>query len=191
MILIHINVFEFINISNQTNVMAILVVTGEPRVGKTTAVMRVAQILKEKGLKVGGIVSKEVTSNNVRTGFEFIDLSTNKKATLASTSGKGPRIGKYFVDLEGCRFAVNVLSNAIKDSDVIICDELGPMEFKSKEFVDCAKSMLDLDKPVIVVVHRRLQHPVIDQFRTKARFLINVDLQNRTKIPDLLLDRLQ
>lgn len=171
--------------------MPILVVTGEPRIGKTTAVMRVAQILKEKGLKVGGIVSREITSSNIRTGFEFIDLSTNKKAVLASTSGKGPRIGKYFVDMEGCRFAVNVLIVAIKDSDVIICDELGPMEFKSKEFVDCVKSILNLDKPVIVVVHRTLRHPVIDQFRNRASFSINIDLQNRNKVPALLLDRLQ
>ncbi len=187
----NVNALEFINISSQTNVMAILVVTGEPGVGKTMAVMRVAQMFKEKGLKVGGIVSKDITSNNGRTGFESIDLSTNQKATLASTSGKGPRVGKYFVDLEGCRFAVDVLIEAIKGSDVIICDELGPMEFKSKEFVDCAKSMLDLDKPTIVVVHRKLQHPVVDQFTTKASFLINVDVQNRTKIPDLLLDKLQ
>jgi nucleoside-triphosphatase THEP1 len=50
--------------------------------------------------------------------------------------------------------------------------------------------MLELDKPLIVVVHKRLQHPVIDQFRKKANFLINIDLQNRNKAPDLLLDRL-
>ncbi|MGH9934107.1 MAG: NTPase [Nitrososphaerales archaeon] len=187
----HVKVFEFINISSQTNDMAILIVTGEPRVGKTTAVIRVAQILRAKGLKVGGIVSKEITSNNVRTGFEFIDLSTKKKTVLASTSGKGPRIGKYFVDLEGCRFAVDVLIEAIKKSDVIICDELGPMEFKSQEFVDCVKSILDLDKPIIVVVHKSLRHPVIDQFRNRASFSINIDLHNRNKVPDLLLDRLQ
>lgn len=181
---------EFISVSIQANVMVILLVTGEPRIGKTTAVLRVAQILKEKGVKVGGIISREITDNNVRTGFEFVDLSTNQKAMLSSTTGEGPRMGKYFVDLEGCRFAVRVLIQAIKDSDVIICDELGPMEFKSKEFVECARNMLDVDKPVIAVAHKKLQHAVIDQFRIKANFLINIDLHNRNKAPDLLLDRL-
>jgi len=170
--------------------MVMLLVTGEPRIGKTTAVMQVAQILKKRGLKVGGIVSKEITSDNVRTGFEFIDLSTNEKAMLAFTTGKGPRIGKYFVDLEGCRFAAHALIKAINNSDVIICDELGPMEFKSKEFIDCVKTMLDVNKPVIVVVHKKLQHPVIDQFRKKANMLVNVDFQNRNKVADLLQDRL-
>jgi len=65
------------------------------------------------------------------------------------------------------------------------------MEFKSQEFVDCVKSIVDLDKPTIVVVHRNLRHPVIDEFRNRASFSINIDLQNRNKVPDLLLDRLQ
>ncbi len=170
--------------------MPIFIVTGDPGIGKTTVVMRVAEMLKQKGLKVGGMVSREVRRNHVRMGFEFVDLITNESAMLASTTGSGPRMGKYFVNLDGCSFAVERLIWAIKDSDVIICDELGPMEFKSKEFVECAKDMLELDKPIIVVVHKRLQHPVIDQFRKKASFLINLDLQNRNKAPDLLLDRL-
>ena len=171
--------------------MAIFVITGDPGIGKTTVVMRVAETLKQRGLMIGGIVSREIrNSNNVRIGFEFVDLTTNERATLSSTTGSGPRMGKYFVDLDGCRFAVKSLIKAIKNSDVIICDELGPMEFKSKEFIDCAMDMLEIDKPIIVVVHKRLQHPVIDQFRKKANFLINVDLQNRNKAPDLLLDRL-
>ncbi len=170
--------------------MAIFIVTGDPGIGKTTVVMRVAEMLKQKGLKVGGIVSREVRHNDVRIGFEFVDLTTNENAMLASITGSGPRMGKYFVNLDGCSFAVERLIKAIKNSDVIVCDELGPMEFKSKEFVDCAKDMLGLNKPIIVVAHKRLQHPVIDQFRKKASFLINVDLQNRNKAPDLLLGRL-
>jgi len=170
--------------------LAIFIVTGDPGVGKTTVVMRVAEMLKQKGLKVGGMVSREVRRNNVRIGFEFVDLTTDESTMLASTSGSGPRMGKYFVNLDGCGFAVETLIKAIKNSDVIVCDELGPMEFKSKEFVDCAKDMLELNKPIIVVVHKRLQHPVIDQFRKKASLLINVDLQNRNKVPDLLLGRL-
>lgn len=169
--------------------MAIFLVTGDPGVGKTTVVMCAAETLKQRGLKIGGVISKEIRSGNVRVGFEFVDLTTNERVILASTTGSGPRMGKYFINLDGCRFAAEILIKAIKFSDVIICDELGPMEFKSKEFPDCVKGMLALDKPVIVVVHKRLQHPVIDQFRKKASLLINIDLQNRNKAPDLLLDR--
>lgn len=170
--------------------MTILAITGDPGIGKSTVIMRVVEELKKRGLKVGGIVSKEVRSNNTRIGFEFIDLATNERRTLASTVGNGPRVGRYVVNLDGCSFASRRLISAIKDSDVIICDELGPMEFKSKEFIDCTNDLLETDKTVIIVVHKRLQHPIIDQFKKRANFIINVDLQNRDMAHHLMLDRL-
>jgi nucleoside-triphosphatase len=66
--------------------MIILLLTGTPGGGKTTIVMGVAKELKERGIKVGGVVSKEVRINNVRTGFEFIDLATNDRNVLASVT---------------------------------------------------------------------------------------------------------
>lgn len=80
---------------------------------------------------MGGIISREVRTNNVRTGFEFIDLSTNDRDVLASVTGNGPKVGKYFVNLSRCRFAANRLINALINSDIIICDEIGPVELKS------------------------------------------------------------
>ena len=54
--------------------MTSIILTGAPSVGKTTIVMDVAQKLKARGLRVGGVVSREIRTNNVRIGFEFIDL---------------------------------------------------------------------------------------------------------------------
>jgi nucleoside-triphosphatase len=49
--------------------MTILVITGAPGIGKTTAVIHVASTLKDKGINVGGIVSRELRFNNMRVGF--------------------------------------------------------------------------------------------------------------------------
>ncbi len=171
--------------------MTILAITGEPGIGKSTVAMRVAEELKKRNLKVGGIVSKEVRNNNTRTGFEFVDLATNERRLLASTVGNGPRVGRYVVNLEGCNFAAERLNRAIENSDVIVCDELGPMEFKSKEFIDCVEHLLEIDKVVIIIIHKRLQHAIIDQFKKRANFIIHIDLQNRDKAHHLLLDRLE
>ncbi len=64
------------------------------------------------------------------------------------------------------------------------------MELKSGEFVDSVKNLLDVDKKVIVVVHQKLQHAVTDEFRDKSSLLINVGLENRDNINEILLDRL-
>jgi nucleoside-triphosphatase len=168
--------------------MTIIVLTGAPGVGKTTAVIRVARALKERGVKVGGIVSRELRINNMRVGFEFIDLTSNDRSVLASITGNGPKVGKYFVNVAGCRFAAERLTNAIRNSEVIICDEIGPMELKSKEFIDSVKNLLEVEKTVIVVVHQKLQHPLTDEFRNKSSHLINLDLKNREKVNEILLD---
>ena len=118
--------------------------------------------LRDRGLKVGGIVSRDLRINNKRIGFEFVDLITNETNVLASITGNGPKVGKYFVNLAGCRFAAERLSSAVKNCDVIICDEIGPMELKSIEFIESVKNLLDVDKKVIVVVHQRLQHPLTE-----------------------------
>lgn len=170
--------------------MTITILTGAPGVGKSTAVIRVARELKDRGLNVGGIVSRELRTNNIRVGFEFIDLNTNDSRVLAYITGNGPKIGKYFVDLTGCRFAAESLSGAIKYSDVIICDEIGPMELKSREFIDSVKNLLVVDKKVVVVVHQKLQHPLIEQFKKKSSLIINLDLENRAKVNEILLNRL-
>jgi nucleoside-triphosphatase len=120
----------------------------------------------------------------MRIRFEFIDLSTGDKSVLASMTRHGPKIGKYFVNLEGCRFAAQRLTNAVRNSDVIICDEIGPMELKSREFVCCVENLLYVDKKV---VHQKLLHPLTDEFRDKAGLLIEMNLQNREKISKMLL----
>jgi nucleoside-triphosphatase len=170
--------------------MTITILTGAPGVGKSTAVIHACSALKDTGLNVGGIVSRELRTNNIRVGFEFIDLITNDTAVLASINGNGPKIGKYFVDLAGCRFAAQRLSGAIKNSDVIICDEIGPMELKSREFIDSVKNLLVVDKKVIVVVHQKLKHPLIEQFKKKSSLIINLHFENRAKVSQILLNSL-
>jgi nucleoside-triphosphatase len=84
--------------------MTLIVLTGAPGVGKTTAVIHVGRELKQRGMKVGGIVSRELRTNNMRIGFKFIDLITDDRDILASITGKGPKVGKYFVNVAGCSF---------------------------------------------------------------------------------------
>ena len=135
-------------------------------------------------------ISTRLSGSATNKGFEFIDLTSNDRSVLASITGKGPKVRKYFVNIAGCCFAAERLTNAIRNSDVIICDEIGPMELKSREFKDSVKSLVDVDKKVIVVVHQKLRHPLIDEFRNKSSLLINLDSENREKVNVILLDKL-
>lgn len=181
----------YLIISEFVDKMPLFILIRGPGIGKTTTVIRLVEMLKHRGVSIGGIVSREIRKNSVRIGFEFVDINSNETVVLASIMDVGPRFGKYNVNIKGCKFAVQVLQEALLNADIIICDELGPMEFKSKEFINCVRSMLGLDKWIIAVVHKKLKHPIVDRFREKADFMINLDIQNRDKVPHLFLDRLE
>lgn len=170
--------------------MTTIVITGDPGIGKTTIVTGIAQGLKERGVRVGGVISREVRSNNIRTGFEFIDIATNDREILASVVGDGPRVGKYSVNLSGCHFAALRLSAALISSDVIICDEIGPMELKSKEFIENVEKLLKTDKKVIAVIHRFLKHPLVNDVRKKSTSLIEINIKNRGQVIETILESL-
>jgi nucleoside-triphosphatase THEP1 len=63
------------------------------------------------------------------------------------------------------------------------------MELKSKEFIDSVKDLLNVDKKVIVVVHQKLVHAVTDEFRYKCCLLVEMDLQNREEISEILFSK--
>ena len=60
---------------------------------------------------------------------------------------------------------------------------------ESLHFIDSVKNLLIVDKKVIVVIHHKLQHPLIEQFKKKSRLIINIDLENRAKVNQILLNR--
>ena len=64
------------------------------------------------------------------------------------------------------------------------------MELKSIEFINSAKNLLEIDKKIIVVVHQMLRHPLVEQFKNKSSLVVNIDLENREKVNEILLNRL-
>ncbi len=160
----------------------LVLITGEPGIGKSTLLLRLFDMLKVN-YKVGGIIAKEIRKDNNRIGFEFIELNTDNKMLLASINSKGIKIGKYYLNLEGCKSASIALLNAINNYDIIICDELGPMELKSNEFRDTARTLLNSTKDKIVSIHMRLRDPLIEEYKMKAEHILIVTKDNRDILP--------
>jgi len=64
------------------------------------------------------------------------------------------------------------------------------MELKSREFTDSVKKLLDVGKKVIVVVHQKMHHPLIEQFKKKSSLIIDLNLENRENVIQMLVNRL-
>jgi nucleoside-triphosphatase len=122
----------------------IILLTGSPGVGKTTVLLRAVEDLKARGYKVGGMVSREVLSSGARVGFEALDVSDGRRGWLAHVNQKsGPQVGKYRVNLADLNsVGARAIADAVENSDIIVIDEIGPMELFSENFRDAARKVV-------------------------------------------------
>ena len=172
----------------------IWLVTGPPGVGKSTAVSKVVLRLKSAGVIVGGFSTAEKKSGGARVGFEIRDLSTGRSGELASLDSRfGPRVGRYRVNLTDlANIGAAGLDLAALNSEMIVIDEVGPMELVSPEFRRAVLRCVESGKPLLAVVHERLDDDVLNLLRTKAEeiFVLAVDTRNQAadKLGDVLLE---
>ncbi len=91
----------------------------------------------------------------VRKGFKLRDIRSFEEGVLAHVDQKsGPRVGKYRVNLDDLNsVGVGAIHNALKDCDLVIIDEIGPMELYSEDFVAAVKGAFSSKKDVIATIH--------------------------------------
>jgi nucleoside-triphosphatase len=168
-----------------------LLLTGDPGVGKTTVLMKVIGRLRERGISIGGIISREVRERGRRVGFEMIDIASGARETLASIYGEGARMGRYKVNLKGlAEFAANALISAISDYDVVVCDEVGPMELLSPEFRRAVGKIIGTDKPALLVIHKRMKDPLLRALRyNRDAEMIEVTEENREELDERIYEK--
>ncbi|MEM4189234.1 MAG: NTPase [Candidatus Caldarchaeum sp.] len=163
--------------------------TGRPGIGKTTALMKIVDVLRKDGFTVGGFYTRELRRAGVRYGFEICDIGLGRTAVLASVDiSSGPRVGKYRLSLENMlELGVASLRNAIKTSEAVFVDEVGPMELFCTSFIEAVRELLKTGKPSLLTIHHSARHPVVEEVRQAAgEHLYVLDFKNRDRVPDLV-----
>ena len=155
-----------------------IAITGAPGSGKSTVCRNV---LKHFTCTYGGMTSADIRVKGERIGFEIRDIATGKQGILANKQGSGPRIGSYHVNLEDLNnIGVAAIKNALK-SELVVIDEIAPMEFKSPEFIKAVEMALDSDKNMLVVLHQKSSHPIAERIRREFQ-VFTVTLENRDNL---------
>lgn len=168
----------------------ILLLTGSPGIGKTTVLLKVVDVLRDSGISVRGMISREVKENGVRVGFEILDPTNNKRGWLAHVDQKnGPQVGRYRVnlkDLEG--IGATAIIEATEKCSVIVIDEIGPMELFSKKFKKAVKLALESGKLVMAVIHVKASDVLVDETKQREDSMIfTVTSNNRETLTEELV----
>jgi nucleoside-triphosphatase len=162
-----------------------IAVTGTPGVGKSTLVRKVVETLhgKDCRCRIGGVMAADKRVKERRVGFELLDLGSGARGMLADETGTGPQLGKYKVRLDDLD---NVGAKSVEDalgSDLIVVDEVGPMELSSRRFIAAVEKALASKKPMLVVLHEWSSHPLAKKVRRNFK-VITVTRENRDALAE-------
>jgi nucleoside-triphosphatase len=163
-------------------------IEGRPGTGKTTALQRLAELLRNRGVALAGFLTEEIREGGRRVGFS-IETFGGEQGMLAHVERRGPpRVGRYGVALE--EFERLALPALRVQADVVLIDELGKMELASGAFRDAVASSLAGDAPVVATVHA-FRHPFTDLLKGRPDAeVLRLTRENRDQLPSLLAETL-
>ena len=170
-------------------VTAKVLLTGRPGCGKTTLIKRVVNNLSRRA---GGFYTEEIREGGVRVGFKLVTLA-GREAVFAHVNFKTlERVGKYGLDLSALgTVGVDAVREAVRRGQLIVIDEIGPMEIRSLIFRDAVNEALNSQVPVIATIFAR-SLPFTDAIKSRPDVtLIEVRPDNRERLVSKLSGRIQ
>lgn len=166
-----------------------MLIEARPGAGKTTALKRAADLLRESGASLAGFFSEEIRTRRRRVGFAIESLTSGERGTLAHVDLPGPpRVGRYGVDIEA--FERLVLPALRRRADAVLIDELGKMELASAAFQSAVSELLARGAPVAATVQAS-RHPFTDALKERRDLeLVRLTRENRDELPAWVARRL-
>lgn len=169
---------EFQEYSQQKN--NIFIISGAVRSGKTTFLKELIRLLKQNQAhkKIGGIIAHGIDKNGERFGFDIEDIASGQTHFLCSQKpdNEKQKIGRFYFSPEGIAFGQKALTGNIKQLDLLVIDEIGPMELKGKGWFDGVE--LALQQPqlnMIWVVRKHLLESVLKLWQHNQIVIIDID----------------
>ncbi|MEA3407083.1 MAG: nucleoside-triphosphatase [Chloroflexota bacterium] len=167
----------------------IILLTGPKRSGKTTACRRFVENGRRANMAIGGIVSPaRYDHRGQKRGIDIIDLTTGQRRALATTasSPQEATVGKYRFYPGAIRWARRrALSALAAPLDVVIVDEIGPLELEQKQGFATALDRLSTSRAKIAILIVR--DSLVSQLQEKLKALqpetMHLCNTNRNQIP--------
>jgi nucleoside-triphosphatase len=111
---------------------AIWIISGPRGVGKTRFCSNLVENARRQGLLVKGVTCPAVFSQGIKTAIDVEDLASQKRYRLAQAKnydGCGTVTDHWDFDANVMAMTDHLLADA-HDCDLVVLDELGPLEFK-------------------------------------------------------------
>ncbi|MEE4255951.1 MAG: nucleoside-triphosphatase [Bacteroidales bacterium] len=123
----------------------VIIITGNVGQGKTSFLLELIELLKSGQLHLAGFIARGIHENDDRIGYDLEDITSGKTCEFIrkERTANWFRHGKYYFNPEGIRFGTNILEKVDREkTDLLIIDEIGPVELKGKGWSDIITSLV-------------------------------------------------
>lgn len=164
----------------------IYIITEDEHKGKTTFVKNIVSRLLNSGLNIQGFIAEAVVVDKKLTGYDLKNVQNNKKVQIITKDKHDNwlKLGPYFFNPGGFDFGIDILNNKnINNADLIIIDEIGPLELSGKGWCNQINNLLTVNPvPMIWVVRKSIIKEVIEKWEISNYEIINISLHNENEI---------
>jgi len=159
-----------------------IIITGDVQSGKSTFAMELAMHLVQKKQKIAGIIAKGLWKDNLRSGFNLIDLSTNQQVPLArrKIKFKKSHVTPFDFFEDGMDFGANALDKKkCCFSNIIFIDEIGKLELIGFGWASLLNPLLTIKSAThIWIVRENFVNEVCINWNLKNVQIVRVNEQN-------------
>ena len=160
----------------------VLLLTGRPGVGKTTAIRRIAASLS--GWRLAGFCTDEIRVAGQRQGFRAVTLDGSERI-MAHLDIRGlHRVGRYGVDVSAIDQLASPGLGLNPAVDLYLVDEIGRMECLSQRFIAAMRALLESRTLVVATIAQRGGGFIAEAKQTNGAELWEVTHANRDALPD-------
>ncbi len=124
----------------------LFLITGDRGAGKTTWCQQWVELARTAGWRVGGLLSPSVIASGQKIAIDLVDLSNDQRRRMATLRPDmlalaGGYSGRWLFDPATLQWGNGVLGK-LTHADLLIIDELGPLEFERKQGLQAAFDLL-------------------------------------------------
>ncbi len=164
----------------------VIIITGPRGKGKSTLVQELISDHSFNRFSCEGIVAKGFLNPDGTKDFILHNINGKEEITLAS---KNPvesfiEIGNYFFNPVALKSGKKILYHAIKkNTQVIIIDEIGPLELDDKVWAPALKLILkSFQGALILTIRENLIDEVINKFQISMPIILNIQINTKFEI---------
>ncbi len=153
--------------------MSLLLLVGDRHSGKTSACLWIAELMRARGVSVGGIVAPAIHHADRCVGYDVVDLSAGRSTRLATVDGPGiEHVGRFHFLAEGLALGRTALESAAESPHrLVIVDEVGPLELAGRGWAPYLVRLTDRPGFTLFTVRRNHAGQVAERWSASPQSL--------------------